>query len=486
MRSASAFLVLALAVLLVQGCSSAKKRGREALEKGLYDDALVQYEDAVAKDPNDEEARAGLDQARAAWTDRRLIDVRMARLGGNSDQSLDLLLKVIDNEKKWNKPATGKVAFTQDEESGYAMVFVSQRVTGDLGNHLPLRSVLFLKRAESVFTKGHKQAFTELTGASREEGRAVCHKLRKEKFQQAPYFARFVSDFCTYFGETRGLPKGKFADEVPYFNRVAVGGAIEGLSRDQSAWLKEGLEKAIERTAWFDTRSKSALSLPLSGKFTDAHTREVIQQTHFYMVSEPYTEYVSVQKPRTVPRTVSQMVPSVGGGYHTVDSTQYDTVYDTVSEPQTRYRQVQHSYQYSAIQHVQHLTLQMTSHADVLKDSFDLSADAKSDTDGIEHGENQPSIGLEPSHPNLPDPDAWMKTEAAKWIADFESKLVQQWKKNYCGSDAEMKTLVSAGNSVQRCLRQKSATYPAFAENWYQTTFGVGPAQALDLFYEPR
>src|SRR4051794_18068864 len=94
------FWVLAVLVAFL-GCSSLKKKAQESLEAGSYDRAMQLFEQYLRKNPDDSEALQGLKDARHGWIDKKLISVRMARLAGNQQQALDLLLEALNKEQNW-------------------------------------------------------------------------------------------------------------------------------------------------------------------------------------------------------------------------------------------------------------------------------------------------------------------------------------------------------------------------------------------------
>ncbi|MCA9715487.1 MAG: tetratricopeptide repeat protein, partial [Myxococcales bacterium] len=78
------FTALALALALFAGCTykNAMKRGDEAMASGQYDDAIEQYERALAKKPDSEEARSKLAQAREKAVEQKVGQSRDALARG--------------------------------------------------------------------------------------------------------------------------------------------------------------------------------------------------------------------------------------------------------------------------------------------------------------------------------------------------------------------------------------------------------------------
>ncbi|WP_413944684.1 hypothetical protein [Bdellovibrio sp. HCB-162] len=75
------WIVLVVLSLTMISCASLTKQGQEALEEGKYEKALSLFEQAYKNNSNDPDAREGLRKARQMWLERKLIDVRLLRLG---------------------------------------------------------------------------------------------------------------------------------------------------------------------------------------------------------------------------------------------------------------------------------------------------------------------------------------------------------------------------------------------------------------------
>jgi hypothetical protein len=179
-----------------------------------------------------------------------------------------------------------------------------------------------------------------------------------------------------------------------------------------------------------------------------------------YNEQVPYTVYVDIQKTRTVPYNDT-----------------YRTETYTESVPETRYREVQRVYNYTGYEHDMKLSVAFSSQLSLSNHALDLELSDASQTGGIEHDENQPTIGLMPQHPVLADPPSWLKAESSQFVSQFEKKLVDLWQATFCQS-AGADEISASGDAVQKCLRQRLPQTPGFADAWYQKNFGVTAADA--------
>ncbi len=101
-------------IFLFLGCSTLHKTAEEMMDKESYDDAIRTYETILKRSPNDTDAIAGLRSAKEKYLDKRLIEIRLARIGNNHEQSWDMLLDLVKRERVWNFYPTGKVTFSQE------------------------------------------------------------------------------------------------------------------------------------------------------------------------------------------------------------------------------------------------------------------------------------------------------------------------------------------------------------------------------------
>jgi hypothetical protein len=151
MRGLILSLALFPAVLLLGGCTSLKGKAKDFLDAGAYEQALDYYQRAVDKDPADAEARSGLNLARTKYIDKKLIETRMARLGGNSQNAMDLLLDVVQKEKTWQFAPAGQVSGTQEEETAEGLRFLEAKSQQAISSDRPLLGLYFYKHYQPVF-----------------------------------------------------------------------------------------------------------------------------------------------------------------------------------------------------------------------------------------------------------------------------------------------------------------------------------------------
>jgi hypothetical protein len=441
--------------------------------------------------------------------DRRLIEVRLARLAGSNEKALDMLLEAVNREGQWKTEPGGKVAFTQNEEIGYGMGFAEKTAAEAAARKVPLRGEYFLLKYRKLFEGGEvARRFEAARSHTKVAGKLSCQSLlpsappaaaggKKKKgapdpvaelATRHPYYYLFARSYCDYWGVATPEPPAvaeKFHEG--YTGRIQVSAlGVTNLQADLRVFIADGARAAFERTAWYDAGGTQSLDVNVGGGYTYADSRQPQSLKHVYTESVPYTEYVEVRKSKEVPYTATEGVfDPVSKLTKPHEVTRYRTEYYNTSEPQTRYRDVQRTFHYQGFQHDRKLTLALSSQVALEKHPLQLELSEVSRTGGIEHDENQPSIGLRPEHPALEDPPGWLRTQSNRFVAQFEQKLANLWRETYCAGTGNEDLAVS-GDSVQKCLRQRLAETPSFADAWYQKNLGVSVREALSVLGDRR
>lgn len=476
--------------LALSACSSAHKRAAKLLEDGNFMEAATQYEQILAKNPKDEDAIAGLKKARAGWMDRRLIDVRMTRLAGRSEDAGEILLEVISKQALWQSVPAGNQAFTQQEESSYFAEASSVRIERDLKNTMPLRAEYYLKHFEPILLAANPGKLKQWREKVHTQGKSACTarttEVTSSKSSSKIYFyRRFLNRYCQYWNsESQAKLKSKIATEplddegkrIRFFRSLTlqIASPASSLNEVRTALLKTRLDEAFKATAWYDDASTEPLAVPLSVRWIEDHRQTHLPQRHIYQVQEPFTEYVQVQKERSVPYTEMRRTqdPSTPGLMREMPVTSYRTELYTVTEPKTVHRPVDRIYTYDAIFHDQNLEIDLGTEFEFQGRAVSARQSMKASAEGIEHHESQPTIGLKPSSPQLIFVDLWIAENTQKFANKWESALSQAWVDQYCHEAAAGDPLQAAERAL-RCLKQRRDVYTPFAETWFQNQFGL-------------
>ena len=469
-------LFLGLAVLLgLSGCATEFKRGETYYEGGLYDQAVAVFEGILVQDPKDADAAVALRKSREKLIDKRLIDVRMARLAGSGQQALDLLLSVSTREAEWKQAPTGNVAFTQDEEARFAMLFAEVRVKQDLAEGVPLRADRFLRRYAPALAPVPGGAYaalrTTVLGAGKRSCQGLIQAAAGKRWNQVPAYALFAGRYCAYFQEMAPALTG---DGLRYLGglyrsfepEIRVGGLPAGAQPILAAALRE----AFLRTAFFDSQGGQRLAPVMGGHFTQEDTRQQVPLAHTYIEWVPYTDYAEVQKSKDISYTELENGKEV---------TRHRTESYSETVPVTRKREVVRTYAFTGWRVARRLEAAYTGSVTVAGTPVQLAISDATRTEGEEHTEDQPAIGLRPRHPELTPPEPWAQGLATRLAARLEARLSDLWVETRCRWDGDGDALDEA-QAVHECLRQPRPSYPTFAETWFQKGTGLSIAEAQE------
>lgn len=458
-------------VLFTAGCSGLRGQARDLYEQGAYREAIQTYEAILQQDPNDAEALAGLKKARTTFIDKKLIEVRKARMGANRQLALDTLLEICQLENAWSYYPGGPMANTQEEESAEAMRFVETQVGDSITKERPLFGLYLLTHYKPIFSGSFTGRREYLLRGLHKAGKKQCDGLARQETPTQPYYSEFVRKVCVAWGlPGQGKATGAAAKRATLYKALSVQSAITGFPEPYQRAMRSALDRAFRETPWFDPKGARTLSLNLHGRFHLEHQREREHRVHGYTVQVPYTAYEEVTKTRQVPYTDSFS-----------KQTRYRTETYSEQQPVTRTQSIPRTQNYDGIAHHQELEWRAQGDLKLASLSRTLLLDATSEKEGFEHHWNLPNIGLYPEKADLEDPDAWVRHHAERLASDLRAQSDDVWENLYCQPQATDPTLVATGDLVHRCLRLRVQSPPDFASAWYDKFVGLSVEQAHEL-----
>ena len=484
------------------------------MESGAYEQAIPLYEQLLREDPRNEEAIIGLKTAREKVIDTSLIQVRLSRIAENHQNALDILSHLVFLENSWKTYPAGRVAFTQDEETGYAFDFVTRLLRKAVLDGKPLLAQYTANKYQPIFTGNYAEKFSYQLHHVKEAGIGQCNHLSSHPDRSKPYYIQFVQKLCAVWGKPGPAVSVHDLKAKGLFQDVSGEAQIEGLPHGFEGKFFSGFQSALKQSPWFHPQgARGAIPIHLIGNYIKTKEKELINQVHEYWVSVPYTAYELVTKTRQVPYQGSELKCYSGNcSYYPV--TQYRTESYQESEPVTRYRSEARSQRYEAWRHRQVLKIIIDGKArlgtpesgvprpdglgaPVAMEAL-LSVTDRLESQSIQHDWNMPDIGLRPSPLNLPDPTAWLNQQADKMTRQFDSRLSEIWDSLYCkeaatsseshsevqaggASGVSKEFLAQSGDPLHRCLRSKKNNPPEFVNRWYLTYFGIGTKEANEI-----
>jgi hypothetical protein len=399
------------------------------------------------------------------------------------NEALGHLLQVVQLENQWKLFPGGKVAFTQEEETGYAIQHARAVIDTDLKAMRPLKAEAFVRNYKPIFPS---KELTPIQASIDQTGKKHCQELSREVVRGRPYFGRWVSSYCQFWGESLGKKAAAQIDPVSgsLYSDVKLAVKGEGLPPEVVAELGVAVDQALMRTPWYDPEGKHVVQASVSGSFSQAHTKNGVILIHNYQEQERFVERVPVERTRQVFVTEwVQVTDPTTGETRTVPEEGLREERYTDYEDEVRYRPVDRSFRYPAWKHEQQMSLQLAGQFVVNERALEASLNERSAADGIEHDENHPEMGLKPSRPSLPVAATWQKEQIARFAEAFRAQAAQLWRASFCDVDATSVRLADSGDRVARCMRFLTGgePVPAFAEEWFVKNVGVGAAQAVEL-----
>jgi peptide deformylase len=446
-------LVFLFAFLSLLGCSGLRGKADTLFEKGAYREAIEVYNAALAENPRDERVVASLKKARTQFLDHRLIETRKARLAGNSNLALEILMELVTLQNEWSFYPKGALANTQEEETQEALLYLEQKVAQAKSKDRPLFALYLLQHYQPILEGPLSSRREYLLRQLRTDGKKQCSALSRTLSNHQPYYSEFVQKVCSAWGIWNTAKKPVLSKQTELYRKLNVAFLIRGMPASLKASLKSTLEKSFEESPWFDSAGSRVLAVTLKGDFLQTQTRTPENRVHGFHVEIPYTTYETT-------------VLSNG---------------ETKQRPITRFRSDPRFQTYNGWNLTQELALHVQTQLSLAGNQRPLNFERRTSQQGFEHHWNLPQIGLHPESVSLENPQSWVEQQAIFLGADFLRTSEEIWDQLYCEQTAPETTLMSTGDQVHRCLRYRHSNPPDFANIWYEKFFGLTVAQANEL-----
>jgi hypothetical protein len=454
--------------VFLSACASLTKQGEEALQEGRYEEALSLFQRAVKEDRNDTKAMGGLKRAQQTWIDRKLIEVRLLRLGYNIGESEKLLIDLLGKENDWQVFPMGVAFTTQDEELNFYAQRVQKRISGLIEKNNPLGAELEFQKNNFVLEKVLQQNTSLLRTQIYSSGKKFC-QTQSEALKVNEYFTQvFLERTCNIWKIP--VKKRDLKSTVSLFNDVKVTSQVAGLGAKETEILKDNIGKAFNLSKWREPKSPLVLNLEVNGQFSSFSKETPKSRVAEYVVQIPYEETSRRTKDPNRNTGVSGALGLLsllsGGGNH---ETVHDNGDGTETVTVTKYRSEFRKYFYKAVevQAEKDLAGQVKASLDSSSFKFDILEKYRFLED--RHNENFPSAGLTPQDPKFISDPQWVQAVGEHLVIDLTSELQKAWLSRFC-NDFSDKAL-SEKEQVFRCAYQVTSSVPEglqqyFLKNW--------------------
>jgi hypothetical protein len=466
---------------LLSGCSSLEEKASEQMEEGNYEQAVIYYEQALAKDPDDAEIRAGLRNARLAYLKDELIKVRVARQAGNNKQALDLLLNVINKQSKWENFKLGAASYTQEEEISLNSKNLQNMIFADLKAKLPLKAEWNLKLYEPILNAAGKGLSSKMAKKIAPTGRKRCKEFSKSLNPDQAYFSGFVYDYCKHFKGSTKISK-KYAANIwnKLFGSVKIKYLDTNLSSFQKSQIRKLMNEALKESPWYSPKGRQSLNIEVSGAYDYKHTEQIAEKIHSYKEKVPYE---TIRKERKLVRTPKKVTKRVfdakTGTYIEKETIVYEEKWTTVQVPSVEYKLEDRMMPYLAKHHVQNFNVNLSINTVLAENELPVSISNSRIHEDYSHNVSMPEKKLKKDPLNLINEGQWFETNAKALTKKFTSKSKTLWTTLYCDESTTHK--LGRGEMALRCSRAFEKKTPTFVASWFREKFSLEPVQALSL-----
>jgi hypothetical protein len=474
---------LLLAICLSSACSTGHGIAKKHLDNARYELALSAYAQILQENPKDSRASEGLRLAREGTISKRLLSVRMARLGGTMRQSLELLRQIVADENSWSIFPRGPVFTTQREETEEHILHFSDMVDGYIFDRQPLAAKLYFEKYKAIFWRGNTLSRARNLGERISElGRKSCAELASEVTREQVYFRSFVDRYCRYWDVEKALPEQPTRSIAGdgFYSTVALEGLISNLPQGVSMGLiREQLQRALESSPYYDPRSPNPMTIRLQGQFKASVQENVVNLEHSYFEEEPYVELTEVKKKRSIPYDELVRVSSSTEKFIKVQRLRTEEY----TEPRelTKYRRVPRIHSFIGFRYRQDLSLQIDGNVIVEGRQLDLALSEVDHREGVAHDLELPAIGLRKQNRILIEQAPWLTDRANLLRTTFSDKLDGLWINLFCRNERGSGAFTNS-ESAHKCRQSTRGADSELVIRWFKSRLGVLPSDAKLAF----
>ncbi|KPJ96363.1 MAG: hypothetical protein AMJ53_00930 [Gammaproteobacteria bacterium SG8_11] len=257
----------------------------------MYQEAAEFYEKALMKNPNDVDAKIGLNRARNMIINRGLIEVRMLRLGSNHAGATQKLESVLRNQRSWNIEMQGAVAMTQDEETRHAEKWLREEAKNLSQSPLPDKFRWFTHSYAYLIANAQLESdFEQYQPRLKELGHKQCHSIVQDVSGQRFYLHDFVKKYCLAWGEDVSLTVDNI--DRSRYQGLNTTQRVRFRTNDntgQQAILQSRLaqlEDQFKNSLWYSSMGASLLAISVTGDVDYKKTTRRITRSKKYKTQE--------------------------------------------------------------------------------------------------------------------------------------------------------------------------------------------------------
>jgi hypothetical protein len=463
-------LSFCLCFMLLSACSTLHSKAQQLYDEHAYEEAQRIYLEILQSDHNDTKALIGLKRTREGLISKKLIEIRQHRFGGNTEQAAEELRKVLLELKDWSLYPSGAVAFTQSEETEYAVRSLMGEVSLALQLGHPLRAAYLLDHYHLFFQGRTLPLLERLHKDAAVRGLERCRSGLQSADPTFTYLREFLSKVCIFWGDPKVELKKPLVHDL--FNKFVIRATDTQLSDSLRVRLEIDLQNLFTESPWYDPMGPKSLSLNYSSRYAFKTDRRAAIFTHAYQEQEPYTATEWVTKHRSHPVSVTKSFTQADGKVGTLTTTEYQDETYSESETVTRMRTVTKSFEYNGTEISQDIALRSEVRAGLTSEPAVLTA-AVTDRNATAESQTEiPSQGLYARTAKVYDENVWFTQILGQWHKQNLEQLRALWRNLYCRGFSSDASTAQQGNTVFRCLRTSDSA-PEFVQSWLNSNEGI-------------
>lgn len=463
--------LIVLIPFFLMGCASLTQQGYNALEAGQYEKALTLFQQATSQSPQNGDALEGLRKAQQEWINRKLIDVRLLRLGDNLRDSESLLLDIINKENEWQVFPSGVAFSTQKEEIQLFSKRVEERIEKLVQEKNPVAAQVEFNKNHFIMGEARSKNLSLLKNKIYSQGLRFCAENYKNLQSTEYYTLEWLQETCSIWEVT--LKDKPLKNSVALFKKVTPKSALAPLDKNLQDQLSADVQTAFLQSKWYDKKGTANLDLSIQGDFEKNYKETPVSRTAVYTIQVPYKETykrVKTQK-KSNADSILTMLTLLSGNSSMSDEVVRDNLDGTETVSVTKYRAEERKHYYQATEISAEKVLKGKIEATLDKQGFQFDFQRKYSLLKDRSNENFPDAGLTPTNPiALSDAD-WISAISKEIISEVSDQLQKSWLDRFCGITT--KQPLSERELHHRCAFQVTATIPESLNQYYLKTWQI-------------
>lgn len=463
--------LIVLVPFLLLGCASLTQQGYNALEAGQYEKALTLFQQATSESPQNGDALEGLRKAQQEWINRKLIDVRLLRLGDNLRDSETLLLDIIKKENEWQVFPSGVAFSTQKEEILHFSKRVEDRIEKLIHEKNPIAAQVEFNKNHFIMGEARSKNLSLLKNKIYSQGLRFCSETHKGLQSSEYYTMDWLKRTCSIWEVS--LKDKPLKNSVVLFKGATPKFSLTHLDKGLQDLLSHDIQTAFLQSKWYDKKGTANLDLSIQGDFEKNYKETPVSRMAVYTVQVPYKDTykrVKTQK-KSNADSILTMLTLLSGNSSMSDEVVRDNMDGTESVTVTKYRAEDRKHYYQATEVSAEKTLKGKIQATLDKQGFEFDFQRKYSLLKDRSNENFPDAGLTPTNPVVLSDADWIGSISKEIVSEVSDQLQKSWLERFC--EATTKQALSERELHHRCAFQVTSSIPESLNQYYLKTWQI-------------